>query len=402
MHPYTKKFEPEKISDIIGQDAAIKELKDFILNFKKSKKKASLIYGPPGTGKTSSIYTIANETDLEINEINASDYRGKNDINDKIGSALKQYSLFGKSKLILVDEIDGLSGTKDRGGIQAIIKLIEKSAFPIIFTAINPWGNKFSTLRRKVNMIEFQPLEANSIFLILKKICDNEKIKYEDEVLKGLGRRAGGDARAAINDLQTITMEKSELTKKSLEELHERNKVTTIISALMKIFKTTDPKIALGAFENVNEDMNEQILWIEENLPKEYLKPEDLANAFDKLSRSDVFNRRIRRWQHWRFLVYINQFITAGIALSKDKKYSHYVQYKPTGKILKLWWAKQKSMKKKSIAQKIAENTHSSQKEVIKNTMPYFQVIFKKDKSFRVSTTKDLDLSKEEVEWLKK
>ncbi|MCH8013522.1 MAG: hypothetical protein IH823_01840, partial [Candidatus Dadabacteria bacterium] len=77
---------------------------------------------------------------------------------------------FGKSKLILVDEIDGLSGTKDRGGLLAITKLIEKSSFPIILTATNPWDYKFNKLRRKTEMIEFAPLEYLIIFEILKKL----------------------------------------------------------------------------------------------------------------------------------------------------------------------------------------------------------------------------------------
>src|SRR3989338_6576521 len=89
-------------------------------------------------------------------------------------------------------------------------------------------------------------------------------------------------------------------TKESLEELHERNKVDSIINALIKIFRTTDPKIALSAFENVEENLDEQLLWIDENLPREYTKAEDLANAYDKLSKADVFSRRIRRWQHYR------------------------------------------------------------------------------------------------------
>ena len=402
MHPYTKKFEPEKISDIIGQDTAVKELKDFIVNFKNNKKNAAFLYGPSGTGKTSSVYTITNELNLEILEVNASDFRNTEQVNSKIGVAVGQQSLFYKSKVILVDEVDGLSGTKDRGGIQAILKLIEKSSFPIILTAINPWGNKFSALRRKTSMIEFQPLEAMPIFAILKKICDKEKIRHEEDVLKNLARRAGGDARAAINDLQILTMEKNELTKESLEELYQRNKVDSIINGLLKIFKTTDPQVALSAFENVEENLDEQLLWIDENLPREYTKAEDLANAYDKLSKADVFSRRIKRWQHYRFLVYINELITGGIALSKEKKYSHHIQYKPTGKLLKLWWAKQKSMKKRAIAEKIAEKTHSSTKEVLKSTFPYIQAAFKKDRNFRENLIQELDLSNEEVEWLGK
>ena len=174
-----------------------------------------------------------------------------------------------------------------------------------------------------------------------------------------------------------------------------------MINALLKIFKTTDLRLAISSFNNVEEDLNKQFLWIDENLPKEYEKPEDLARAYDKLSKQDVFSRRIRRWQHWRFLVYINELITAGIALSKDEKYKAMVQYKPTGKLLKIWWANQKAAKKKAIAAKIAANTHSSTKEIIKD-MPYFQTIFKKNKEMAKAITEELELSREEVAWLKK
>jgi len=402
MQPFTIKYQPKKTSEIIGQDIAIKKLKDFVVNFKKQRKNAALIYGPSGVGKTISVHALANELDLEILEVNASDVRNTDQINSMVGSAVGQMSLFSKGKIILVDEVDGLSGMKDRGGLLAILKIIEKSSFPLILTITNPWDYKFNKLRRKTEMIEFDPLDYLSIFEILKKICNNEKIKYDDVVLKGLARRAGNDSRAAINDLQTLTIEAKELTKKSLEELGERNQQDSILNALFKIFKTTDPKIAISAFDNVKENLDEQLLWLDENLPKEYTNPEDLAKAYDKLSKADVFNRRIRRWQHWRFLIYINALITAGIAVSKKEKYKHHVQYKPTGKLLKLWWAKQKSMKKKAIAERIAEKTHSSTKEVIKNTLPYIQVAFKKNEKFRTDLTNELELSREEVEWLKK
>lgn len=399
--PLINKYKPKKTKDLIGQDKPIKDTINLIKNWKKNSKPI-FIYGPPGSGKTSLAYSIAQELNYELYEINSSDARNKQQIEERIGSVLKQYSLFGKNKLILIDEIDALSGTKDRGGVPAIIKLIQGSAFPVILTANNPWDNKFSTLRKKCQLIEFAPLEYLSILQVLKNICDKERIKYEEDVLKSLARRTSGDARSAINDLQTLSIETKELTKKSLEDLSQRNKEDTIINALIKIFKTTDPKISATAFDNVKENLDERLLWLDENLPKEYTKPEDLARAYDKLSKADIFNRRIRRWQHWRFLVYINLLITAGISVSKDKKYSVMTQYKPSGKLLKLWWAKQKSMKKKAISSKIAEKTHTSQKQALKSTFPYLQIAFKKNKDFREKLIKELDLDKEEVLWLKK
>ena len=401
MQPFTHKYTAKSTKDIVGQDEVISKLKSFIVNFSKEKKNSALIYGPSGTGKTCSVYAIAKEIGHEVIEVNASDFRNAEQINSKVGNAMKQRSLFASGKIILVDEIDGLSGHQDRGGIQAITKLIEDSTYPLILTATNPFDNKFSSLRSKSSLMEFKLLDYQSVFKILKKICDNEKINYDEEVLKTLSRRASGDARAAINDLQTLTQNKKELAKESLGELSERNKTDNIMSALNKIFKTTDLKIAISAFENVDEDLSEQLLWIDENLPKEYTHPADLAGAYDMLSKADVFNRRIRRWQHYRFLIYINALITAGIASAKTEKYKEFVQYKPTGRILKLWWAKQKAAKKKAIAGKIAAKTHTSTKEIIKSTMPYIPVLFS-NKEMANHLSKELDLDAEEIEWLKK
>ena len=400
MHPLTHRHAPKATEEVIGQDENISKLREFIVNFKKQKKKSALIYGPSGTGKTCSVYAVANELGLEVIEVNASDFRNAEQINLKVGNAIKQQSLFAKGKLILVDEIDGLSGREDRGGVQAIAKLIGDSSYPIILTATNPFDNKFSSLRSKSNRMEFKQLDYLSIFHILKRICGKEKIKYEENVLKALSRRAGGDARAAINDLQLLAQGKKELTKESLQELSERNKTENIMMALNKIFKTTDLKIAISALDNVEEDLNEQLLWIDENLPKEYTNPKELAKAYEMLSKADVFNRRIRRWQHYRFLVYINALITAGIAAAKEEKYNRLVEYKPTGRILKLWWANQRLVKKKEIAGKIAEKTHSSKKEILKSTMPYLPIMFR-NREMRSSIIKDLDLNEEEVEWLK-
>ena len=58
-------------------------------------------------------------------------------------------------------------------------------------------------------------------------------------------------------------------------------------------------------------------------------------------------------------------------------------------------------MKRKAIAEKIAETTHSSVKDIVKD-IPYLQVIFKNNKKMAYSISEELDLNKEEVGWLKK
>ena len=74
---------------------------------------------------------LCSEFDFEIVEINASDLRNADSINSVLGAAINQQSLFARRKLILVDEVDGLAGREDRGGVAAISALVEKSTFPV-------------------------------------------------------------------------------------------------------------------------------------------------------------------------------------------------------------------------------------------------------------------------------
>jgi len=400
MYLLIKKYEPKKLSDIIGQTKALAALQGFVVNFSKQKKKAVLIYGPSGTGKTSSVHALANSLALEIIEVNASELRNKEQVNDKVGAALKQKSLFSKGKIILFDEIDGLN-TSDRGGLTELLTLIEDSHYPIFLTITNPWDFKYNKLRQKAFLIPFDAVSSEEIFKLLKKICDNEKIKYDEDALLTLARKSGGDVRGAIIDLEILSQSAKKIDKENVDMLSDREKDVSIQNALKLIFKTKQLNLAIKIFEYADEKQDEQFLWIDENLPLEYKKIKDLARAYEALSMADVFRRRIMRSQYWRLMVYINAYLTAGIALAKDEKYKDMNVYKPTGRLLKIWWANQKAGKKKDVAEKLAKHTHTSKKEAIKNIL-YFRTLFKKDNKFAEAVAKELDLNEEEVEWLKK
>lgn len=400
MQSWIKKYEPKSAEEIIGQDAGLKQIDVFIQRYKEQKKKALLLYGPSGVGKTISAHAIAGNYEYETVEVNASDFRSKKQIEDRIGNALGQQSLFSKGKIILIDEIDGLSGTKDRGGMQAIVKLIQKSSFPIILTACNPYEQKFSSLRNKCMLVQFQALSYTSIFKVLKEICDVEGVKYTEMALKALSRRCGGDLRAAINDLQTYGQSSMEFGKEQLSLLEERNQIESMPNALVKIFKNSDINIALSAFDNVNEDIDKIFLWIDENLPKEYEK-EDLSRAYGCVSKADVFKGRIRRWQHWRFLSYINQLLTAGVAASKKERKKEFVKYTPTNRILKIWQANMKYAKRKSISEKVAQSTHTSKRRVMRDILPFIHPLLKDNKRNK-ELIEEFEFDKDEIKWLGK
>lgn len=393
--PWTQKYAP--LTKEIPQ-AGIEALKKFIVDFKKQKKKAAFLYGPSGTGKTAAVYALAKELNLEVLEVNASDVRNAEGVETKLGIASKQASLFGAGKIILVDEIDGLAGNNDRGGAGAVATVIAETKFPVVLTANDPFDSKLSPIRTKSNMIEFTAVDYLQIANVLKSICDKEKMQADESVLKTLARRAGGDLRSAITDLQTIAA--SGITKESMTVLGDRDREESMQSALIKVFKNSDPLIALSAFDSVPEDLDGCLLWVDENMPKEYVAPQDRARAADAIASADWYRGIIRRRQHWHFLTSVNAMLSAGVAVAKDAKYPGVPDYKPTMRILKIWQANMKYNKRKAIAEKLATITHTSAKRTIQE-LPFIQAIFKKGHPSAAKIAEAADLDAEEIEWLK-
>ena len=388
--PWTQQYTPQQLHKVVGNAESVAQMKHLI-----SRKIPTLLYGPIGCGKTCSVLSLANDLNYELIEVNASDVRNKDHINQIIGHALQQQSLFHQGKLILIDEVDGIAGNKDRGGLQALIKLLEDNNHAIIFTANDPWSSKFSTLRKKTKLVEFKAISTTDISTILKHICEQENITAEEPTLKTLARRSGGDIRAAINDLQQIAEGKESITEDDLLVLGDREREETIHNALRLIFKSKQTQDVLHAFDNVDLSLDESFLWLDENLPKEYAQ-KDLAKAYEALSKADVFKGRIRRWQHWRFLVYMNTLMTAGVALAKEEKTPGFVQYKRTSRLLKIWMANQKKAKKKALAEKIGDELHGSTRRIMQDIIPYLRLMLQYDKE------QTFGLDKDEVAWLLK
>ncbi|NIO37266.1 replication factor C large subunit, partial [Candidatus Bathyarchaeota archaeon] len=72
------------------------------------------------------------------------------------GRASANTTLFGKKRLILFDELGGLTGKADRGGVSVITKIVKETMSPLVLIANNAYDPKFSTLRRYCQLIEFK------------------------------------------------------------------------------------------------------------------------------------------------------------------------------------------------------------------------------------------------------
>ncbi len=359
MVDWSHKYLPVKTEEIVGQRSAISEVKTFVRSYCPGDK-SLLLHGPPGSGKNAIVYAVASELELELIEVNASDKRNADAIRSIVGNASKQASLFKKSKIILVDEVDGLYGVQDRGAVPEMTRTIRSSQFPMILTANDPWSKKFSLLRKHVKMVQLRRLRADGIVSILRRICDAESISYDLMVLKQIAESSKGDARAAINDLQTLSSNRRKITLADTAPLGDREKESTIYETLSAIFrgKSAGPSV----FETLRMPLEEAMLWIAENLPYEYRSMRDVADAYDKLSRADVMIGRIRRWQYWRFKYYASILSSLGVSSAKQKPREGWFKYRNPSKILKLWKTKSLRARRRSISEKVAGHCHCSKK----------------------------------------
>ncbi len=384
---FVEKYRPKTTKEIVGQEIAIIEVNKFLKEFPK--KAGLILHGPPGTGKTTLAHAIAKELDLDIFELNSSDLRNRAKLDEILKPASEQHSLFKSGKLLLMDEVDGVTG-EDRGGVPELIRILEKTAHPIIMTGNDIWDSKFSELRPKCKLVEMKPITIENLVKVIHRVLKQEEIEENPHFLKQIAIKSQGDLRAALNDVHTYVL----TDKSNVNFLEERHKEDSIFNILKKLFQNKEDNLRL--FDSTSMSLDEILLWIEENIPREY-KGKELAKAYLALAKADVFRGRIYHQQYWRFLLYQNIFQSAGISHAKDKAKSSFTKYERPSRILKIWLNNQKMAKKKTIAQKYARYVHCS----TARAMSDFPLI-KRIISQNSNTLKNLQLSDEEVEFIRR
>jgi len=398
--PWTEKYAPKRVSEIVKNTEAAMKLLKLVKEWKPGSK-GILLYGPPGTGKTVSVYAVANELGYEVIEMNASDTRNVQNVMRIAGSAAMQSSLFAKKgKIVLIDEIDGLSGKEDRGGLGAIIDVIKNSRFPIVLTANDPWDPRFVSLRRYCELIQYKRLTMWDIVKVLRSICQKEGIIADTEVLKEIAKNAEGDLRSAINDLQALAEGRKHLTKDMLSILARRDREKNVFEVLRLIFSAKTAKTATLALSTADVDYEMLMYWISENIPFHMDDVVELAKAFDALSQADVFLGRIKREQNWKLLPYALELMSAGVSLARDKSKFRFVKYTfPT-------WLKEMKVTKgrrdlqKSIGEKIKKRCHTSVVRAINEFLPFIRVIFKNNPEMGAKLAKWFRFNEEEIAFI--
>jgi replication factor C large subunit len=400
---WTVKYRPKSLAEIVNNGEAVQKFVEWVKSWEKGipKKRAAFFYGPPGIGKTVTVEALASDGCLEFIEKNASDYRTEEAVNRFAGLASQYGSLFGGKRIILLDELDGLTGTSDRGGVKAITDVVKNAQNPVVLIANSAYDPRFTNLRSYCLLIEFKKPPVGEVAKHLKRICEAEGIMADENALKFVAQRSGGDVRSAVNDLQALGQSKKRLTYEDVSWLAYRDRKDSIFNALRMIIYGKTCAAAKQAVDLADVDVDMLFEWIYENVPAHLTEPHDLADGMEALALADVYRGRIRATQDWGLMRYVIDYMSAGVAMARKKtRASGWIPFKFPERIQMLSRSKAERAMRLSIGAKVKKKNHISAVRASKEIVPYLKIIFRNDARMAAGLAKWLDLTQEMVEYL--
>jgi replication factor C large subunit len=402
--PWIVKYRPRKFEAVIGNKKAKEAFMIWLKNWStgKESENAALLYGPPGTGKTVTVEAAANTFNFDLVEVNASDARSGEVLKKVAGLAAVQSDLFGRRRILLLDEIDGINMSVDRGAVPVLLDVIKKTRNPIVCTANDPWNPKIRSLREKCLLIEFKRLGIRDTLLFLRTICEKEKVKADDTVLKQLIQQNKGDIRGVLNDLQTVSSIKKTLSLEDLQLLPSRNRVAEIFSVVRHIFYAKDYLDARRSIDQANIDYTMLFEWIYGNASSQLNNIHDLATALSILARAQLYLTYIEKKRQWRLIPYALDLMTAGVATARKESKPTFTFVRFPERIRYMSQIRRQRATRTALTKKIGIYTHLSSKRSQSQILPYIRFIIQHNPRMAEELSHDLQLTEDEKQLIQR
>jgi replication factor C large subunit len=367
-----------------------------------------LLIGPPGIGKTTLVHTLSQQFNYDLIELNASDNRNKIGLQNRIMPIFHNAGLFGRKMLLFLDEVDGISGREDTGGIDSLITIMKEPTIPVIMAA-NTKNTKIKDLRKICKVIELNSIPPRLLMIFLDHILkqENEKLSPDEKV--SIVNNSKGDIRSMLNNAQSkcagYNSTHSEIfeidiaeaingyfSKSELEEA--KNFLSQADAAYL------DPRFGMSAEERRKDMINALF----SSIVSSPIDLDGLADALDVLSKIDVIVGRIGQNRYWRLMKYLDVMIAYGLFSSTRQKGLKYNQYSIIWPLMNSISVRSQYMK--NVLSALSKQTHVSKSIFGSIYLPYllqllvdkkinpreFSNILNLDEKSEEALTKEMDL----------
>lgn len=281
-----RKWRPKHFDSVVGQDIAIRMLKNSL--FLNKFFPVYLFAGQRGCGKTStarifaaavncselktfqqnptiqipclvckSCIAMINGDHPDFIEIDAASHTGVDNVRQIIESS-SYMPLVGQKKIYLIDEAHMLS----KAAFNAFLKILEEPPMTVLFILATTETPKIPpTVLSRCFQLTFNPIQNQSLKAHLRSICSNEGVSIEDGALDILLDETEGSARDAINLLERVRFSSETITEETI--LAVLGKIgTNDLFSLVKLVIHQKPAEILSHLQSIHfEQRSPQLVW---------------------------------------------------------------------------------------------------------------------------------------------
>ncbi|XP_053560024.1 replication factor C subunit 1 isoform X2 [Bombina bombina] len=289
--------------------------------------KAALLSGPPGVGKTTTAVLACEELDYSYVELNASDTRSKNSMKEVVAESLNNTSIKGfysgtsnsvsTKHALIMDEVDGMAGNEDRGGIQELITLIKQSKIPIICMCNDRNHPKIRSLANYCFDLRFQRPRVEQIKGAMMSVAFKEGLKIPPPAMNEIILGANQDIRQVLHNLSMWCSRSKELSYDEAKGNAQSAKKDIKIGpfdVVRKVFSIGDETAHMTLIDKSDlffHDYSLSPLFVQENYV--HVKPAAaggnlkkhlllLSKTADSICDGDLVDKVIRSQQTWSLL----------------------------------------------------------------------------------------------------